>query len=340
MKILTVESVQQLIDRHGFDTFLLDLMDSLKRDFTRWEFFTKMPRPAMHVTGGVLELMPICDNEKYYSFKYVNCHPKNPLIGKQTVIATGQLSRIDTGYPVLFSEMTILTALRTAATAALVTDLMSRQDSQVVAIIGTGAQSEFQIRSLQLVRDITQVRYFDIDKKAMDKFEENMQESTFQLVRCNNAEEAVKGADIITVCTACKAYVDVIKNDWILDGVHINALGGDTVGKTELEQSILQRSRIVVEYFEQSFIEGEIQRLSKKEAKKLISAELNQVVTGLKKGRQGNQEITLFDSVGIALEDYSVLRLTYELAEKYSIGEDLNFTPVLTNQKDLIGVLL
>lgn len=339
MKILSVESVGAVLQHHGFDNFMVDLIHALKRDFRRWQSFTKMPRPAMHVPGGVLELMPICDNEAYYTFKYVNCHPQNTLAGLQTVVATGQLSRIDTGYPLMFSEMTILTAIRTAATSALATDFMARNNAHTLAIIGTGAQSEFQIRGMQLVRDIAEVRYFDIDPKAMDKFEKNMMNRSLKLIRCKDAREAVVGADIITTVTACKATVDVVKNDWVTAGVHINALGGDTVGKTELELPILSRSRIVVEYFEQSFIEGEIQRLRKEEAKKRVCAEMYELVTGKKKGRIHDQEITLFDSVGIALEDYSVLRLTYELAQKYNIGEERNFTPVIQDPKNLIGAL-
>src|SRR3989344_3558550 len=143
MKILTVDDLVKLITLHGFDNYIKDLMSMLRNDFSRWQEFTKMPRPAMHVPDGVLELMPICDN-KYYSFKYVNCHPKNPDTGKQTVVATGQLSYVDTGYPLLFSEMTLLTALRTAAVSALAADLMARKDAKILNIIGTGAQSEFQ----------------------------------------------------------------------------------------------------------------------------------------------------------------------------------------------------
>ncbi len=339
MKILSVESLIKLLERHGLDNYMTDLMEALKRDFGIWQSFTKMPRPAMHVPGGVLELMPICDNELYYTFKYVNCHPKNPFSGQQTVVATGQLSRIDTGYPLMFSEMTILTALRTAATSALATDLMARKNAHTLALIGTGAQSEYQVRGLQLVRDIKEVRYFDIDPKAMDKFEKNMKSRGLKLVRCKDAQEATLGADIITVCTACKAHVDVIKNEWVNAGVHINALGGDTAGKTELELAILPRSQVVVEYFDQSLVEGEIQRLGKKEAKKLVYGELYELVNSSKKGRQNDQEITLFDSVGIALEDYSVLRLTFELAEKYKISEELNLTPVLKDPKDLISAI-
>ncbi len=336
MKIITVESLTELLKRHGFDNYMMDLTKTLKQDFKNWHSFTKMPRPSMHVPDGVLELMPVCDNKRYYSFKYVNCHPKNPLIGKQTVVATGQLSRIDTGYPLMFSEMTILTALRTAATSALATDLMARKNSRTLALIGTGAQSEFQVLALKLVRDIKEVRYFDIDSKAMDKFEKNMEDKYLKLVRCKNAKEATEGADIITVCTACKAHVDVIKNKWVKEGVHINALGGDTVGKTELELSILARCRIVVEYFDQCVIEGEIQRLSSKKAKELVQAELYELVSGARKGRETDEDITLFDSVGIALEDYSALTLTYKLAEKYNIGEELNLIPILNNPKDLI----
>ena len=340
MKILTVESLSKLIAKHGLESYLCDLMVRLKRDFSRWGKFTKTPRPAMHVPGGVLELMPICDNEKYYSFKYVNCHPKNPMVGLQTVVATGQLSLINTGYPVMFSEMTILTALRTAAMSALATDLMARKNSKILALIGTGAQSEFQVYGMQLVRDICEVRYFDIDNKAMNKFERNMGKSKLKLTCCQNAKEAVDGADIITTITACKANVDVIKNEWIKPGVHINAMGGDTIGKTELELSILSRGRIVVEYFDQSFIEGEIQILSKKQAEKIVYAEMHELVTGKKQGRKNCSQITIFDSVGIALEDYSALRLTYELSKKYKIGEEGNFTPVIDDPKNLIKMLI
>ncbi|HSW99919.1 MAG TPA: ornithine cyclodeaminase [Patescibacteria group bacterium] len=340
MKLLSVEALAELIERHGFDAFMLDLMYTLERDYARWELFTKMPRPAMHVPGGVLELMPVCD-EKYYTFKYVNCHPKNPDIGQQTVVATGQLSRIDTGYPLLFSEMTVLTAFRTAANTALATDHMARKDARVMALIGTGAQSEFQVRALQLVRTIQEVRYFDIDASAMDKFARNMgTDDSLKLTQCRTAEEAVKGADIVTVCTACKQHVDVIKNTWIKPGVHINAIGGDCPGKTELELSILARSHIVVEYFDQTFIEGEIQRFSKTVAKERVYAELYEVIRGTKQGRATNEDITLFDSVGIALEDYSALRLVHELSDEYDIGESRNFTPTMRDPKNLVSTVM
>ncbi len=276
MKIITVESLTVILARHGFENFLKDLISYLKEDFAAWEKFNLIPRPGMKVPDGVMELMPICDNERYFTFKYVNLHPKNPAIGKQTVVATGQMVAIDTGYPVMFSEMTFLTALRTAAASALAADFMARKNAKTLGIIGTGAQSEFQVLAMQIVRHIREVRYFDIDPKAIAKFEKNLSKENFKLVRCRNAEEAVANADIITVCTAVYGHKEVLKEQWIKKGMHINAIGGDSRGKTELQKSILPRSRIVVDYFDQACDEGEIQVFKKEKAKnydcKLTSA--------------------------------------------------------------------
>jgi len=338
MKIITEEILVGLIKKYGFKQFLLDLINALKNDFARWEEFSMMPRPAIHVPNGVLELMPTCDKE-YYTYKYVNCHPTNFKQNLMTVVATGQLSAVDTGYPLMFSEMTLLTALRTSATTAIATDLMARKDSRVLAIIGTGAQSEFLVTAISLVRDIVEVRYYDIDTEAMDKFEKNMKDVSYQMVRCGSAKEAVEGADIITTCTACRAHVDVLMNDWIKSGVHINGIGGDSKGKTELEVSILDRCRIVVEYFDQCVIEGEIQRYSLDEAKEKVHAELYELITNRKTGRDSDDQITLYDSVGIGLEDYSVLRFVYDLVIKHELGQDSNLTPQLDDPKNLISML-
>ncbi|MCF6776321.1 ornithine cyclodeaminase [Thiotrichales bacterium 19X7-9] len=336
--ILSVEALAKLIHRHGLKAFFMDLMQALREDFARWQAFDKMPRPAFHVPGGVIELMPVAD-DALFTFKYVNGHPNNPLSNKQTVVATGQLSRIEDGYPLLISEMTTLTALRTAATAAIASDLLARENASVLTLIGTGAQSDFQVLAHLLVRDIKEVRYFDTDPKAMDRFERNMKSYDIQLTRCDSHKQAVEGADIITVCTACKKHVDVIKDEWVKPGVHINGLGGDCPGKTELELSILHRSKTVVEYFDQSFIEGEIQRFTHKEAETKVYAELWELITNQKPARTSEDEITLFDSVGIALEDFSALRLTYQLLQQYQIGEVVNMIPPLEDPKDLFSVL-
>lgn len=335
---MSVDKLTTLLKKHTLEQFLLDLIDKLKHDFLRWEEFDKIPRPAFHVPNGVIELMPIADKE-FFSYKYVNGHPKNPLQNKQTIVATGQLSSIADGHPLFISEMTLLTALRTAATSALATDLLARKEANTLVLIGTGAQSDFQALAANLVRDIKTIRFHDIDNAAMQRFEKNMKAYPFELIPCSSNEEAVIGADIITVCTACKNHVDVIMDGWVKPGVHINGLGGDCPGKTELEKKLLKRAKVVVEFFEQSFIEGEIQRFDEAEAEKLVHAELCELLKGSKVTRTSSDEITIFDSVGFALEDFSVLKLTYELAKKYQIAEPTNMIPQLNDPKNLFSVL-
>lgn len=338
MKVVTVQDIAAIVKEHGFDKVMLDLVKYIKEDFSRWNEFDKSPRHAIHVDGGVIELMPVAD-KKYYTYKYVNGHPKNPLLGKPTIVATGQLSQVSDGHPLMVSEMTVLTGLRTAATAIIATDILARKDSKILAVIGTGSQSEFQTLAHKLVRDITSVRYYDTDPHAMTKYARNLQDSGLNLIACKNVEEALDGADIVIVCTACKGHVDVIPDRCIKPGVHINGLGGDCPGKTELELSLLSRCKIFVEYIPQSMIEGEIQRLNKEQVDELVKAELWELISNKKQGRSQESDITLFDSVGFALEDYSVLRLVYDLANKYQLGHELDLIPSLSDPKDLISTL-
>ena len=335
-KVITVQDVAYIVKKHGFDRFMLDLVEYIKADFIRWNEFNKTPRHAIHVEDGVIELMPTADS-KYYTYKCVNGHPKNPLTSRQTVIATGQLSLVENGYPQLVSEMTALTAFRTAATTIIACDLLARQDSSILAIIGTGAQSEFEVKAHLLVRKFTTIRYYDTDKKAMEKFANNLK--GYNLVPCDTAKDAIVGADVVIVCTACKGNVIVVDDSWVSPGMHISGLGGDCPGKTELDVKTLYRSKIIVEFTPQTIIEGDIQLLSSDEVDKLVYAELWELIAGKKPARTSDSEITVFDSVGFAIEDYSVLRLILDLANKHSIGHEMDLIPQISDPKDLISVL-
>lgn len=338
MKIFTVEHLKQLLNQHGFQAFVRSLLLYLKADFSRWEQFNKIPRVGARVANGIIELMPIWDLQ-YYSFKYVTGHPQNPTLGKQTVIGLGLLSEVKTGYPLLLSEMTVLTALRTAATSALASDLLARADAQIFGIIGTGAQSEFQVLAHRAVRPIQTIRYFDIDPHAMRRFSDRLKAFDLTLVPCDSAEMVVLGSDIVTLSTAAEGNHQVIQADWIKPGMHINAIGGDSPGKTELPIDLLKRAHIVVEFMEQSRCDGEIQQLMPDALAIHLQGELWEYVTGRKKGRVHADDITIFDSVGFALEDYSALRLVHDLSERYQLGLSLPLVPELSDPKDLIGLL-
>lgn len=334
VRVITVDDVKQLLQKVTLKTFFLKLIDQLKSDYSRWHEFHKSPRHATHYPQGVIELMPISDNE-YYSFKYVNGHPGNTKHNKQTVIATGQLSLVANGYPVLISEMTLLTALRTAATSALVSQYLAKKNAKTFGIIGTGAQSEFQTLAHHFAIGIHDIYYFDTDPHAMEKFAENLKPFRLQLHPCKDGKTVVEKSDIVTTATAQFGHHKIVHADWVKKGSHLNKIGGDCPGKTELDPLLINASKIVVELLEQTQVEGEIQQLSGKK----IYAEIWEIVSGKKIGRETPDEITLFDSVGFALEDYSVLRLVHRLTEDYHIGHKLDMIPETPDPKNLFGNL-
>ncbi len=180
MRVLEIEDIKMLVEKIGHEEFTRRLVKTLEEDYSKWEEFDKTPRLANHVEGGVIELMPISD-EKLYTFKYVNGHPKNPAQNKFTVMATGQLSAVSTGEPLMFTEMTLLTALRTAANSVAAAKYLAKKDSRVLSLIGTGAQSEFQFLAFSYFFDLQEVRFYDIDPKAMDKFAKNVAKFNIKL---------------------------------------------------------------------------------------------------------------------------------------------------------------
>lgn len=332
---VSVDHMMKLVLAVGIDTFLLELAATIEEDFRRWTVFDKTPRIGSHSDHGVIELMPTSDGT-LYGFKYVNGHPKNTLDGRQTVTAFGVLSDVGNGYPMLLSEMTILTALRTAATSALAAKYLARPDARTMAIIGNGAQSEFQARAFKAILGIDNLRLYDIDPSATRKCARNLKGLGFAITECSSVAEAVEGADIITTVTADKQYATVLSDNLVGPGVHINAVGGDCPGKTELSQGILFRSDIFVEYPPQTRIEGEIQRLSKDHP----VTELWQVMTGEAKGRQGDTQITLFDSVGFAIEDFSALRYIRAKITELDMFVELDLLADPDEPRDLYGMLL
>jgi ornithine cyclodeaminase len=337
-RTITIPDLEKLIAKHGMKAFIRDLIRYFQEDLGRWEQFNKIPRIAAYAPDGVIELMPIWDDQ-YFSYKYVNGHPTNPKTGHLNVVAFGMLAAMSTGYPLLMSEMTLLTAIRTAAASALATDLLANPDVDIMTVIGTGAQSEFQTLAHQIVRPIHTVQYFDIDPKAMEKYKKNMEGTGLKLKPCRSVEEAVLGSSLISVMVAAKGHHEILPDALVKPGMHINGIGGDSPGKTELSIKTLRRARIFVEFLPQTQIEGETQQLTPAERAKYVRGEIWELVSQRKKGRESPQDITLYDSVGFALEDFSALRLVYNLSKRYDIGTSLPIIPELADPKNLISLL-
>jgi ornithine cyclodeaminase len=326
----------------GVESILRDLTTAIENDFRRWPQFDKKARIGSHSEHGVIELMPTSDGTTY-GFKYVNGHPINSSRGLQTVTAFGALSDVDSGYPIMLSEMTLLTALRTAATSAMAAKLLAPANATIMAMIGTGAQSEFQALAFRATLGIETLRVFDVDPAAIDKFERNALSLGFEVTVCADAEEAITGAQIITTCTADKKNATILTEDMVdralrksgVTGLHINAIGGDCPDKTELDIELVKRATVFVEYPEQTFIEGEIQSLPRD----WPITELWQVLTGDAAGRTSEDQLTIFDSVGFAIEDFTALCFLNSRLDGTDYYEDIDLVAEPVDPKNLFALI-
>ncbi len=334
VRFLGFEDVARLVRAKGVAGCITAITARIERDFLRWPDFDKTARVAAHSPAGVIELMPVADATRF-AFKYVNGHPQNTRLGLPTVMAFGVLAEVATGAPLLLAELTLATALRTAAMSALAATRLARADSRVMAIIGNGAQAEFQAIAFRELLGIRRLRLFDVDPAATAKLCANLAGSGFEMERCASVDEALRGADIVTTITADKRRATILRDAMIGAGVHLNAVGGDCPGKTELEHALVARASVFVEYEPQSRLEGEIQQLPAD----FPVCEFWRVLAGQRPGRRSAQELTLFDSVGFALEDFSTLQFLQQAAQELGIGQPLDLLPSGRDPKDLYGAL-
>ena len=337
MWFLNAAQVKKIINEIGLANLTYKTISQLRSDYSRWNDFKKYPRHAVHHDLGVLELMP-CADSHLYSFKYVNGHPNNTNLGKMCVAAFGMLAQQKDGYPLLLCDMTWLTAIRTAATVALVTDYAAPVNHKnSVGIVGSGAQSEFMLHALSQVFPMEVCYFTDVDKNAMCKFKKNMQSSHINLIGVDNIRTVVENSDVVVTLTAAKKQMDLVDFNWLKPGALICGVGGDTPGKTEFSAAFIKKCRIIVEYLEQTKVEGEIQNID--DYKNIIS--IYELITDLKQARIDDSDIVLFDSVGFALEDFSILSVIYNwLLANDSFVEKIDFFPKLNDSKDLFGSLV
>ena len=332
---LSAPDVIALVQRKGVESCLRGIADYIQADFLRWGTFDKSARVASHSRDGVIELMPIADDQTY-AFKYVNGHPKNTRWGLPTVMAFGVLADVATGTPLLLSELTLTTALRTAAMSAVAARALARPGARTMALIGNGAQSEFQALAFHHLLGITTLRLFDTDPAATAKLQTNLQGTAgLRTVACTSTAEAVRSADIVTTVTADKTNATILTPGMLAPGMHINAVGGDCPGKTELHADVLRQAQVFVEYAPQTRIEGDIQQLPPDFA----VTELWKVLAGRHGGRASDAAVTVFDSVGFALEDFSALRFLRDAAAELGMGQPIELIPQLSDPKNLFGLL-
>ncbi len=331
---LSLPQMVALVRRQGLPACLAGVAERIEADYRRWPEFDKSPRLACHSPDGVVELMPIADARRF-AFKYVNGHPANHRFGLPTVMAFGVLADVATGLPLLLSELTITTAIRTAAMSALAARVLARPDSRRMALIGNGAQSEFQALAFRDTVGVRELRLFDTDPAASAKLAANLAGQGLTVRIASSIADAVRAADIVTTVTADKSRATILTPEMIEPGMHINAVGGDCPGKTELHPDVLCAGPVFVEYEPQTRIEGEIQQMPAD----FPVTEFWRVLSGQAAGRVGASDVTVFDSVGFALEDYSALAWLHDTALALGIGERIDLVPAGGDPKNLFGLL-
>ncbi len=227
--------------------------------------------------------------------KLVTFYPNNQ--GVPTHHAIIQLFRPETGEPLVTMDGRLITEMRTAAVSALATDLLARKEVAVLAILGSGVQARSHLEALRLVRHFREVRVWS--PRNAGKFAEE-----FHITEKSSAEEAVRGADIIVVATS--ATTPVLSGEWLSAGKHINAVGATRPTWRELDDKVLHRARLYVESREAAMKEsGDVIAAGQ------VFAELGEVVAGTKPARESNEDITLYKSIGVAIEDVVAADLVY-----------------------------
>ncbi|HYA21628.1 MAG TPA: alanine dehydrogenase [Thermoproteota archaeon] len=286
----------------------------------------QMP-PKVYITldefGGDFRVMPTYLLSSHAAgVKIVNVHPNNPKKhGLPTVMATIVLLEPETGYPICVMDGTWLTAIRTGAGAGVATEHLAKQGQVSVGIIGAGVQARTQLMALVDVRPVSAVRVYDISPESSERFVKDMGKLVAgRLTSVSSVDEATRGVDVIVTATPAKEPILFSKH--VGPGVHINAIGADAPGKQELDTGIMTRAKVVVDDMEQASHSGEVQTCLREGllTRDDIYAELGDIVAGKKKGRESDDEITVFDSTGLAIQDVSVALAVYRNAVKKRLG--------------------
>jgi len=273
--------------------------------------------------NGDLRTMPAyLEDDDIAGVKIVNVHPDNTRIGLPTVMALVVLNSTETGAPVAVMDGTHLTNMRTGAAGGIAVKYLARKDSKVVGMVGVGNQARTQLLAINEVMDIEEVKAADTSMARSESFSKDMERLTGLHVSVTGIREACD-CDILVTTTPVRE--PIVSDGWVKPGTHINAIGADAPGKEELDPALLLRAKIIVDDMEQATHSGEVNVPISKGiiSQRDIHCELGEVITGTKRGREGDDEITIFDSTGLAIQDVVTANLIYKKARAKGAGIEL-----------------
>jgi ornithine cyclodeaminase/alanine dehydrogenase len=287
----------------------------------------KMPvRTAIRVEGpgGVFLTMPAyLGASQALGVKVVTVYPKNPGQHKlPTIIASLLLNNPETGAPVCLMDASFLTAMRTGAVTAVAAKYLARRDSKMVGLFGAGTQARTQLMAICAVRDVKRAKVYDVDTVRLEAFCREMAKATGIAVEpAKDSGATVKGSDVVITATTSKT--PIFKGEWLEEGTFVSGIGSHSLDARELDEVTIKRSKLVVDQRDAALAEaGDIVTPIKDGVitEKHIYAELGEIVSGKKQGRTSKEEIILFKSCGLAVQDISTAKRVYELASKRNIG--------------------
>ncbi len=323
--ILTDDEVKQLLD-------MREVLDAVERAFKEKGLGKVQMPPKVYLFyeeySGDLRVMPsYLESLGISAVKIVNVHPMNKArYGLPTVMAVVVLVDPKSGFPLSIMGGSWLTAMRTGAAGGIAAKYLARKDSETICFIGAGTQARTQLMALSLVLErIKRSKIYDVVEEASKMFAEFASKivSGADIEVCASPKDAVSEADVIV--TATPSRQPVVMSEWISEGVHFNCIGADAPGKEELDPNILLRAKIVVDDMEQAIHSGEVNVPIKRGILKRedIYSEIGEIVAGLKKGRESRDEITVFVSTGLAIQDAVTAKLAYDKARVRGIGRGL-----------------
>ncbi len=318
---LSMDDVKSLVSMKD----IIDAVDEAFREKARER--VQMPPKVylfFHEYSGDFRVMPAyIPSLKAAGVKVVNVHVNNKEKGLPTVMATILLLDPETGEPIAILDGTLLTSMRTGAAGAIAAREMAKKGFKKVAFVGAGTQAKYQLLGLQEVAKGLKGKVYDMSETAIDKFSEYAKSLGMFIDPASNVKECVSDADVIVTTTP--ATEPVVSDKWVPEGAHINAIGADAPGKEELDPQLLLRARIIVDDMEQAIHSGEVNVPISKGILKpnMIAGEIGQVLIGKIKGRTAENEITVFDSTGLAIQDMASASLVLKRAIENGIGTKL-----------------
>ena len=341
--LLSSDDIADLVRAVGTDRLMDHVIDGISRacrgyDASHYEVPIRDGFSYNGESTGLVEWMPLLHADRQVALKLVAYHPDNPdRLSLPTVLSTAILFDTASGHADCIVDATFLTSIRTGAASAIASRVLASPESRTLGLVGAGAQAVTQLHALSRVFDLERVLIADVDAAAAESFVDRVKVlGLSEKIEPRPVADIVREADII--CTATS--IDVGKGPVLPDGefkpgVHINAVGSDFPGKTELPLALLERSLVCPDFREQAVREGECQQLDSDD----IGPDLVELVKRESEFSGQQSRSSVFDSTGWALEDYVTVRILTDLAEKHDCGRRIQFETVSADPKSPYGFL-